>query len=176
MEAIKKSQKKLKDYYLPNMLNILISLKNNIQLKEKFNESIINFENEKEIIYYIKILSKDNSLILNNSNILLSNYMKIINTYNTGLQNIKNELLIIQKALLTNKENDIKNLFTIYTSKENEDIKMDNNYLNLIQLDISYNKLLKINWNLIDFKDYFKNPEKLKKNVIQVFSELKEIF
>ena len=176
MENIRKSQKKLKDYYLPNMLSVLVSLKNNIQIKEKLNESIMNFENEKEIIYYIKLLSNSNSLLINNSSILLSNFLKIINTYETSLQNIKNELLYIQKELLANKEIEIKNIFIINESKENKDIKIDKNYLNLIELDKTYNKLLKINWNLIDFKDYFRNPEQLKKNIIKIYSELKEIF
>ena len=174
MENIKKSEKKLKDYYIPDMLNILVSLKNNIQIKEKLNESIFNCQNENEIIYYIKLLTNNKSLIIDNTNILLSNYFQIINSYNTALRNIKNELLIIQKILITNKEIEIKNLFT----NINEEEQKNNNkiYLNLIELDKKYNKLLRINWDSIDFKDYFKNTAKLKENIKQIYSDLKEIF
>ena len=174
MENIKKSEKKLKDYYIPDMLNILVSLKNNIQIKEKLNESIFNCQNENEIIYYIKLLTNNKSLIIDNTNILLSNYFQIINSYNTALRNIKNELLIIQKILITNKEIEIKNLFT----NINEEEQKNNNkiYLNLRELDKKYNKLLRINWDSIDFKDYFKNTAKLKENIKQIYSDLKEIF
>ena len=153
MESIKKSTKKLKDYYISNMLNILLALKNNIQIKEKLNESIMDNDDEKEIIYYSKIMTNNNSLVLDNSIILLNNFFQIIKSYESTLSNIKNEIRTIQKLLLSNYENQIKNLYD--TSKEIDESKKDkyNTYLNLIDLDKKYNKLLKINWGLIDFKD-----------------------
>ena len=78
MENIKKSTKKLKEYFIPNMIETLVSLQNNINIKKKLSNSIINFTNEKMIIYYIKLISEDKSLLTNNSNILLSNYFKTI--------------------------------------------------------------------------------------------------
>ena len=174
MENIKKSEKKLKDYYIPNMLNILISLNNNIQIKNELNKSIMNSIDEKEIIYYIKLLSNNNSLIKDNSNILLKNYIQILNSYKTTLENIKNELLNIQKELLLNKESEIRDLFTQNSKEIGEEKKNNKIYLNLIELDTKYSKLLRINWNSIEFIDYFKNPEKLKKNITQIYSQLKE--
>ena len=178
MENIKKSTKKLKDYYISSMLNILLALKNNIQIKEKLNESIINNEDEKEIIYYTKILTNNNSLILGNSIILLNNFFQITKSYETTLKNIKNEILTIQKLLISNYENQIKNLFDCNASKEIEESKKDkyNTYLNLIDLDKKYNKLLKINWDLVDFKDYFSNSGRLKNNIAKIYSDLVGIF
>ena len=179
MENIKKSEKKLKDFYICNMLNILVSLKNNINLKEKLTESIINYDNEKEIIYYTKILSSSNnkSLIIDNANNLITNFNQIFNSYETTLNNIKNELLNIQKILISNKEYEIKKIFTCNNLNENDENKKDNKniYLNLIELDKKYNKILRIKWDSIDFKDYFKNPEKLKQNITKIYSELKEV-
>ena len=176
MENIKKCSKKLKDYYLSSMFNILESLKNNIQIKQKLNESIVDMKDENEIIYYTKILSNNNSLIIDNSNLLLNNYFKIIKSYESTLKNIKNELLNIQKILLSSYDKQIKNIFTTKDSEEIEESKNNENiiYLNLIELDKKYSKLLKINWNLIDFKDYFRNPEKLKSNITTIYYELKE--
>ena len=137
MENIKKSTKKLKDYYISNMLNILLALKNNIQIKEKLNESILDNDDEKEIIYYTKILANNNSLVLDNSMILLNNFFQIIKSYETTLKNIKTEILNTQKLLLSNYENQIKNLFDCNSSKEVDESKKDkyNTYLNLIDLD-----------------------------------------
>ena len=174
MENIKKSEKKLKDYYIPNMLNILISLKNNIEIKKGLNQSIMDLKDENEIIYYIKIISDNNSIIKDNSNILFHNYLQIINSYKTTLENIKNELLNIKKTLLLNRQSEIINLFSCNNKEngaENYNYKI---YLNLIELDKKYSKLLRINWNSIEFTDYFKNPEALKKNITQIYSELKD--
>ena len=178
MENIKKSTKKLKDYYISNMLNILLALKNNIQIKEKLNESIMDNDDEKEIIYYTKILTNNNSLVLDNSIILLNNFFQIIKSYETTLKNIKKEILTIQKLLLSNYESQIKNLFDYNSSKEIDESKKDkyNTYLNLIDLDKKYNKLLKINWDLVDFKDYFSNSERLKNNITKIYSDLIGIF
>ena len=178
MENIKKSTKKLKDYYISNMLNILLALKNNIQIKEKLNESILDNDDEKEIIYYTKILTNNNSLVLDNSMILLNNFFQIIKSYETTLKNIKTEILNIQKLLLSNYENQIKNLFDCNSSKEVDESKKDkyNTYLNLIDLDKKYNKLLKINWDLVDFKDYFRNSERLKNNITKIYTDLTGIF
>ena len=178
MENIKKSTKKLKDYYISNMLNILLALKNNIQIKEKLNESILDNDDEKEIIYYTKILANNNSLVLDNSMILLNNFFQIIKSYETTLKNIKTEILNTQKLLLSNYENQIKNLFDCNSSKEVDESKKDkyNTYLNLIDLDKKYNKLLKINWDLVDFKDYFRNSERLKNNITKIYSDLAGIF
>ena len=178
MENIKKSTKKLKDYYISNMLNILLALKNNIQIKEKLNESILDNDDEKEIIYYTKILANNNSLVLDNSMILLNNFFQIIKSYETTLKNIKTEILNTQKLLLSNYENQIKNLFDCNSSKEVDESKKDkyNTYLNLIDLDKKYNKLLKINWDLVDFKDYFRNSERLKNNITKIYTDLTGIF
>ena len=178
MENIKKSTKKLKDYYISNMLNILLALKNNIQIKEKLNESILDNDDEKEIIYYTKILANNNSLVLDNSMILLNNFFQIIKSYETTLKNIKTEILNTQKLLLSNYENQIKNLFDCNSSKEVDESKKDkyNTYLNLIDLDKKYNKLLNINWDLVDFKDYFRNSERLKNNITKIYSDLAGIF
>ena len=178
MESIKKSTKKLKDYYISNMLSILLALKNNIQIKEKLNESIMDNDDEKEIIYYTKILTNNNSLVLDNSMILLNNYFQIIKSYESTLKNMKTEIQTIQKLLLSNYENQIKNLFDCNTSKEIDESKKEkyNTYLNLIDLDKKYNKLLKINWDLVDFKDYFSNSERLKNNIIKIHSDLIGIF
>ena len=178
MESIKKSTKKLKDYYISNMLSILLALKNNIQIKEKLNESIMDNDDEKEIIYYTKILTNNNSLVLDNSMILLNNYFQIIKSYESTLKNMKTEIQTIQKLLLSNYENQIKNLFDCNTSKEIDESKKEkyNTYLNLIDLDKKYNKLLKINWDLVDFKDYFSNSERLKNNITKIYSDLSGIF
>ena len=173
MENIKKSEKKLKDYYMPNMLNILISLKNNIEIKKGLNQSIMDLKDEKEIIYYIKIISDNNSIIKDNSNILLNNYLQNINSFKTTLENIKNELSNIKKILLLNRQSEIINLFS-YNNKENDaSFNTFKIYLNLIELDKKYSKLLGINWNSVEFTDYFKNTERLKKNISQIYSELK---
>ena len=178
MENIKKSTKKLKDYYISNMLNILLALKNNIQIKEKLNESIMDNDDEKEIISYTKILTNNNSLVLDNSMILLNNFFQIIKSYELALKNIKKEILNTQKLLLSNYENQIKNLFDYNYSKEIDESKKEkyNTYLNLIDLDKKYNKLLKINWDLVDFKDYFNNSEILKNNITKIYSDLSGIF
>ena len=178
MENIKKSTKKLKDFYISNMLNILLALKNNIQIKEKLNESIVDNDDEKEIISYTKILTNNNSLVLDNSMILLNNYFQIIKSYESTLKNMKTEIQTIQKLLLSNYENQIKNLFDCNTSKEIDESKKEkyNTYLNLIDLDKKYNKLLKINWDLVDFKDYFSNSERLKNNITKIYSDLSGIF
>ena len=170
MENIKKCTKKLKDYFIPNMLETLVSMQNNINIKEKLSQSIMNFTDEKMIIYYIKIFSEDKSLFLQNSNKILSNYFQLINTYESILQKIKNEILTVQKILINNKQEEIKELFE---SKENKKEKM-NIYLQLIELSEKYNKLLKINWDSVDFKDYFSNPDKLLKSIINIYQELKE--
>ena len=105
-----------------------------------------------------------------NSNILLTNYFKTINTYETNLEKIKNEILTVQKILLENKLEEIKDLFE---SKENKKDKIKT-YLNLIELNEKYSKLLRINWNLIDFKDYFNNPDNLLKAITIIYENLKE--
>ena len=63
MENIKKSTKKLKEYFIPNMIETLVSLQNNINIKKKLSNSIMNFSDEKMIIYYIKLISEDKSLL-----------------------------------------------------------------------------------------------------------------
>ena len=45
-------------------------------------------------------------------------------------------------------------------------------YLNLIEISNKYNILLKINWDIIDFKEYFTNPENLRKNIIKIYEDL----
>ena len=122
MENIKKSTKKLKEYFIPNMIETLVSLQNNINIKKKLSNSIMNFSDEKMIIYYIKLISEDKSLLTKNSNILLSNYFKTINTYETNLEKIKNEISTVQKILIENKLEEIKALFE---SKENKKEKMN---------------------------------------------------
>ena len=170
MENIKKSTKKLKEYFIPNMIETLLALQNNINIKKKLSNSIMNFTDEKMIIYYIKIISEDKSLLTKNSNILLTNYFKTINTYETNLEKIKNEILTVQKILLENKLEEIKDLFE---SGENKKDKIKT-YLNLIELNEKYSKLLRINWNLIDFKDYFNNPDNLLKAITIIYENLKE--
>ena len=105
---------------------------------------------------------------------LLHNYLQNINSYKTTLENIKNELLNIKKILLLNRQSEIINLFSC-NNKENDATNYTYKiYLNLIELDKKYAKLLRINWNSIEFTDYFKNPEGLKKNITQIYSELKD--
>ena len=125
------------------MIETLVSLQNNINIKKKLSDSIMNFTDEKMIIYYIKIISEDKSLLTKNSNILLSNYFKTINTYENNLEKIKNEISTVQKILIENKLEEIKSLFE---SKENKKEKI-NAYLNLVDLNEKYSKLLRINWD-----------------------------
>ena len=167
MENIKKCTKKLKEYYIPNMLNNLVSLQNNISIKEKLNYSNINFSDEKTLIYYTKIFS-DKALMIQNINNLFTNYFQIINSYNTTLNNIKNEILNVQKILLEKKDSEIKDLFENNNNRK-EQMK---EYLNLIEISNKYNILLKINWDIIDFKEYFTNPENLRKNIIKIYEDL----
>ena len=169
MENIKKSTKKLKEYFIPNMIETLVSLQNNINIKKKLSNSIMNFSDEKMIIYYIKLISEDKSLLTKNSNILLSNYFKTINTYETNLEKIKNEISTVQKILIENKLEEIKSLFESKNKKEKI-----NTFLNLVDLNEKYSKLLRINWDLIDFKDYFNNPDNLLKAITIIYENLKE--
>ena len=169
MENIKKSTKKLKEYFIPNMIETLVSLQNNINIKKKLSNSIMNFTDEKMIIYYIKLISEDKSLLTKNSNILLSNYFKTINTYETNLEKIKNEISTVQKILIENKLEEIKSLFESKNKKEKI-----NTYLNLVDLNEKYSILLRINWDLIDFKDYFNSPDKLLKAITIIYENLKE--
>ena len=104
MENIKKCTKKLNEYFIPNMLETLVSLQNNINIKKNLSKSIMNFTDEKSLTHYIKIISEDKTLISNNLNNLLSNYFQIINSYENNLQKIKNEILSVQKILIENKE------------------------------------------------------------------------
>ena len=168
MENIKKSSKKLKEYFIPNMIETLVSLQNNINIKKKLTKSIFDFDDEKMIIYYTKLISDNKSLLSDNLSILLRNYFELINTYETNLGRIKNEILNVQKILIENKLEEIKELF------ENKETKKDKmpDYLNLIELNDKYSKLLKINWDLLDFKDYFKNPDKLLKAIININDNL----
>ena len=168
MENIKKSTKKLKEYFIPNMIETLVSLQNNINIKKNLTKSIFDFDDEKIIIYYTKLISDNKSLLSDNLSILLRNYFELINTYETNLGRIKNEILNIQKILIENKLEEIKDLF------ESKEIKKDKmpTYLNLIELNDKYSKLLKINWDLLDFKDYFKNPDKLLKAIININENL----
>ena len=170
MENIKKCTKKLKDYFIPNMLETLVSMQNNINIKEKLSKSIMNFTDEKMIIYYIKIFSEDKSLMLQNSNKILSNFFQLINTYENNLEKIKNEILTVQKILIDNREEEIKDLFG---GKEYKKEKM-NKYLELIELNEKYSKLLKINWDSVDFKDYFVNPDKFLKTIADIYQKLEE--
>ena len=117
MEYIKKITKKLKEYFIPNMIGTLISLQNNINIKKNLTKSIIDFNDEKMIITYIKLISDNKSLMRDNLSILLSNYFELINTYETNLGRIKNEILTVQKILIENKLEEIKDLF------ENNEIK-----------------------------------------------------
>ena len=171
MENIKKCTKKLNEYYIPNMLETMISMQNNIKIKEKLNKSIMNFTDEKSLIHYIKIISEDKTLISNNLNNILSNFFKLINTYENNLQKIKNEILSVQKILLENKEEEIKDLFN---SAENINKQKMSTYISLIELNNKYSKLLKINWDSVDFKDYFSNPDKLLKSITNIYKDLKQ--
>ena len=170
MENIKKCTKKLKEYYIPNMLETLVSLQNNIKIKEKLYKSILDFNDEKMIICYSKIISENKTLIGENSNIILRNYFQIINTYENILQKIKNEILSVQKILIENKEQETKDLFEL---KENKTDKMKS-YINLIELNEQYSKLLKINWDSVNFKDYFSNSDKLLKTIVNIYEQLNE--
>ena len=80
----------------------------------------------------------------------------------------KDKFPYLQKILIENKLEEIKDLF------ENNEIKKDKmgKYLNLIELNDKYSKLLKINWEILDFKDYFKNPYKLLKAIIIINDDL----
>ena len=171
MENIKKCTKKLNEYYIPNMLETLVSIQNNINIKENLSKSIMNFTDEKSLIYYIKIIYEDKTLISNNLNNILLNFSKLINAYENNLQKIKNEILSVQKILLESKEEEIKDLFQ---SKKNINKEKMPIYLSLIELNTKYSKLLKINWDSVDFKDYFSNPDKLLKSIINIYQELKE--
>ena len=168
MEYIKKSTKKLKEYFIPNMIGTLISLQNNINIKKNLTKSIMDFNDDKMIIYYVKLISDNKLLLRDNLSILLSNYFELINTYETNLGRIKNEILTVQKILIENKLEEIKDLFE---KKEKKKDKMGN-YLNLIELNDKYSKLLKINWEILDFKDYFKNPDKLLKSILIINDDL----
>ena len=171
MENIKKCTKKLNEYYIPNMLETMISMQNNIKIKENLNKSIMNFTDEKSLIHYIKIISEDKTLISNNLNNILSNFFKLINTYENNLQKIKNEILSVQKILLENKEEEIKDLFISQQNIKKEKMPI---YLSLIEINQKYSKLLKINWEIVDFKDYFSNSDKLLKSLINIYQQLKE--
>ena len=171
MENIKKCTKKLNEYYIPNMLETLVSIQNNINIKENLSQSIMNFTDEKSLIYYIKIISEDKTLISNNLNNILLNFFKLINAYENNLQKIKNEILSVQKILLESKEEEIKDLFQSNKNINKEKMPI---YLSLIELNTKYSKLLKINWDSVDFKDYFSNPDKLLKSIINIYQELKE--
>ena len=171
MENIKKCTKKLNEYYIPNMLETLVSIQNNIKIKENLSKSIMNFTDEKSLIYYIKIISEDKTLISNNLNNILLNFFKLINAYENNFQKIKNEILSVQKILLESKEEEIKDLFQSNKNINKEKMPI---YLSLIELNTKYSKLLKINWDSVDFKDYFSNPDKLLKSIINIYQELKE--
>ena len=171
MENIKKCTKKLNEYYIPNMLETLVSIQNNINIKENLSKSIMNFTDEKSLIHYIKIISEDKTLISNNLNSILSQFFKLINAYENNLQKIKNEILSVQKILLDSKEEEIKDLFQSNKNINKEKMPI---YLSLIELNTKYSKLLKINWDSVDFKDYFSNPDKLLKSIINIYQELKE--
>ena len=171
MENIKKCTKKLNEYYIPNMLETLVSIQNNINIKENLSKSIMNFTDEKSLIYYIKIISEDKTLISNNLNNILLNFFKLINAYENNLQKIKNEILSVQKILLESKEEEIKDLFQSNKNINKEKMPI---YLSLIELNTKYSKLLKINWDSVDFKDYFSNPDKLLKSIINLYQGLKE--
>ena len=169
MENIKKCTKKLNEYFIPNMLETLVSLQNNINIKKNLSKSIMNFTDEKSLIHYIKIISEDKTLISNNLNNLLSNYFQIINSYENNLQKIKNEILSVQKILIEYKEEEIKDLFN---SAENINKQKMSTYISLIELNNKYSKLLKINWDSVDFKDYFSNPDKLLKSITNIYKDL----
>ena len=47
-------------------------------------------------------------------------------------------------------------------------------YISLIELNNKYSKLLKINWDSVDFKDYFSNPDKLLKSITNIYKDLKQ--
>ena len=171
MENIKKCTKKLNEYFIPNMLETLVSLQNNINIKKNLSKSIMNFTDEKSLTYYIKIISEDKTLISTNLNNLLSNYFQIINSYENNLQKIKNEILSVQKILIEYKEEEIKDLFN---SAENINKQKMSTYISLIELNNKYSKLLKINWDSVDFKDYFSNPDKLLKSITNIYKDLKQ--
>ena len=171
MENIKKCTKKLNEYYIPNMLETLVSMQNNIKIKENLSKSIMNFTDEKSLIYYIKIISEDKTLISNNLNNILLNFFKLINAYENNLQKIKNEILSVQKILLENKEEEIKDLFQSNKNINKEKMPI---YLSLIELNTKYSKLLKINWDSVDFKDYFSNPDNLLNSIKNIYQSLKE--
>ena len=171
MENIKKCTKKLNEYFIPNMLETLVSLQNNINIKKNLSKSIMNFTDEKSLTYYIKIISEDKTLISTNLNNLLSNYFQIINSYENNLQKIKNEILSVQKILIEYKEEEIKDLFN---SAENINKQKMATYISLIELNNKYSKLLKINWDSVDFKDYFSNPDKLLKSITNIYKDLKQ--
>ena len=171
MENIKKCTKKLNEYFIPNMLETLVSLQNNINIKKNLSKSIMNFTDEKSLTHYIKIISEDKTLISTNLNNLLSNYFQIINSYENNLQKIKNEILSVQKILIEYKEEEIKDLFN---SAENINKQKMSTYISLIELNNKYSKLLKINWDSVDFKDYFSNPDKLLKSITNIYKDLKQ--
>ena len=106
-----------------------------------------------------------------NLNNLLSNYFQIINSYENNLQKIKNEILSVQKILIEYKEEEIKDLFN---SAENINKQKMSTYISLIELNNKYSKLLKINWDSVDFKDYFSNPDKLLKSITNIYKDLKQ--
>jgi hypothetical protein len=106
--------------------------------------------------------------MIQNINNLFTNYFQIINSYNNTLNNIKNEILNVQKILLEKKDSEIKDLFENNNNRK-EQMK---EYLNLIEISNKYNILLKINWDIIDFKEYFTNPENLRKNIIKIYEDL----
>ena len=172
MESIKKSEKKLKEFYIPNMINILISMKNNVQIKEELNLGIFDLNDEKEIIFYSKIFTNKEPLLLDNLIGLFSNFMKIIKSYKATLENIKNEILNIQKLLLTEHENDIRDFFISKNNIINE--KNKNFCLKMIELDKKCKIMSNINWELINFKDYFLGLKKLKENIEVIYSEIKK--
>ena len=175
METIQKSLKKLKDYYIPDILNLLVSMKNNIQIKEKLNESIINFQDEKEIIYYIKIVSNNKNIIQDNSKSLLINFMKIIKAYHTSVNNIKNEFLLIQKTLIDRNEKQIVNLMTCNKTIDEKDSQENNNYLKLVEIDKIYKKYTRANLEGLDFKEYLTNPNNLLKEINNIYYAIKEL-
>ena len=49
MENIKKCTKKLKEYFIPNMIETLVSMQNNINIKKQLSKSILDFTDEKMI-------------------------------------------------------------------------------------------------------------------------------
>ena len=175
METIQKSIKKIKDFYIPDILNLLVSMKNNIQIKEKLNESIINFQDEQEVICYIKIISNNKNLIQDNSKSLLVNFMKIIKAYKTSVNNIKNEFLLIQKTIMGKYETQIINLMTCNKITGEKCNKENNNYLKLVEIDKIYKKYIKANLESLDFKEYLTNPKNLLKEINNIYYSIKEL-